>query len=139
VCLIDPAQATITIVSAGHPPPLLVDSTHASFVDVVNAEPASFFPPERRPEAVTIAIPDGTALLLYTDGLVERRTESVDVGLRRLADHVGASRWATADDLCDAALDGALAGTDRRDDVCLLVVQLPAGSGLSRDRDETRQ
>ena len=83
---------------------------------------------------MTIAIPDGTALLLYTDGLVERRDESVDVGLRRLTDHIAGSGWADADDLCDEALAGSLEGTERRDDVCLLVVRRLAEVGVSPDR-----
>jgi serine phosphatase RsbU (regulator of sigma subunit) len=122
VCLLDPGEATITIVSAGHPPPLFVDAASASPVDVANTEPASFFAPDRRPEPTTIPIPDGAAVLLYTDGLVERRDESVDVGLDRLIEHVGRTSWNNAEELCDAALDGALADTGPRDDVCVLAV-----------------
>src|SRR6185312_7557688 len=93
VCLLDPAAATITIVSAGHPPPLFADAASASLIGVVNAEPANFFPPDRQPEPVTITIPTGAALLLYTDGLVERRDESVDIGLGRLIDHITSTGW----------------------------------------------
>jgi serine phosphatase RsbU (regulator of sigma subunit) len=135
VCLLDPTAATITIVSAGHPPPVFVDAAGASLVGVENTEPASFFAPERRPQPVTIAVPDGGALLLYTDGLVERRSEGVDVGIRRLTDHITRTRWSNADELCDAALDGALADSEQRDDVCLLAVHRPMRTVVSRDRD----
>jgi serine phosphatase RsbU (regulator of sigma subunit) len=135
VCVLDPARAAVTIVSAGHPPPLFADAASASLVGVVNTEPASFFAPGRRPEPITIAIPPGSALLLYTDGLVERRHESIDIGLRRLTDHVSQSGWTGADGLCDAALEGALAGADRRDDVCLLALLRQPPIGLSPDQD----
>ena len=137
VCVLDPAQATVTIVSAGHPPPVFVDPASTSLVGVVNTEPASFFPPDRQPEPTTITIPGGAALLLYTDGLVERRNESLDVGLRRLTDHITSTRWNNVDELCDAALDGALDGTEQRDDVCLLVVHRIAEVGVSPDQDGT--
>jgi hypothetical protein len=63
----------------------------------------------------------GQALVFYTDGLIERRNESLDQGLQRLARSVVLP--ATSGDLCDAALSGCLTGVRRNDDVCILAIR----------------
>jgi hypothetical protein len=69
--------------------------------------------PGRRLEAEATPAP-GSVLLLHTDGLVERRDEPLDAGVRRPA---GAVRTLAADDP-DALCDGVLAapGAERHDD-----------------------
>jgi hypothetical protein len=62
-------------------------------------------------------------LLLFTDGLVERRTEHLDDGLERLRAGVAGRVDLRADELCDAAVDVCLSGRTRADDVCVLVVR----------------
>jgi serine phosphatase RsbU (regulator of sigma subunit) len=59
--------------------------------------------------------------VLFTDGLVESRTEDLDAGLARL--QAAASRRVTADpdELCDRLL-GDLAGSHRADDIALLAL-----------------
>jgi serine/threonine-protein kinase RsbW len=65
---------------------------------------------------------EGETLILYTDGLVERRSESIDAGLDRLARAAllaGGSPATHADDICDALL-----GRDEQDDdVCVLTTR----------------
>ncbi len=81
-----PDEATVTFVLAGHPPPLLVPVVGGS--RLVEAEPglplgvaeAADYP------ATTVALPPGAALVLYTDGLVESRTDSIGDGLQRITD-----------------------------------------------------
>jgi serine phosphatase RsbU (regulator of sigma subunit) len=68
-----------------------------------------------------LTLEPGASLLLFSDGLVERRGEDLDVGLRRLTD----SLRAAPDDLHaipDVLLDANLRDDHRRDDVCLLLV-----------------
>lgn len=76
--------ATFRYVSAGHLPPLLLDAGATRFASVDEPDP----PLGRRKMHTwrerTLHLDRGTSLLLYTDGLIERRGESLDVGLARL-------------------------------------------------------
>jgi hypothetical protein len=76
---------SLTIANAGHPAPLLVAVDGASFVESPVGSPlgVAHLAPY---ESVTMPIPRGATLLAYTDGLVERRGEHLDVGLARLKD-----------------------------------------------------
>ncbi len=74
----------ITLANAGHPPPLLVFGGGSEYLEVPAGHPLGLGPSSYRPATVTM--PVGSTLLLYTDGLIERRSEGIDVGMRRLAD-----------------------------------------------------
>ena len=97
---IDWDTRTITYSSAGHPPPALLradgPSSSSTRPPTRRSAPAPNQVP--RPQA-TAAFTDGATLVLYTDGLIERRREDIDTGLRRLADalarHQGADPEAT--------------------------------------------
>jgi serine phosphatase RsbU (regulator of sigma subunit) len=107
--------------NAGHPPPLLVradGSAELLFRDsdlLVGLDPST----GRHDHAVHLS--EGDVLVLYTDGLVERRGERLDASLEQLraaAEQVGA---ADAEEWCDALL--ARVGDDPQDDIALLVVR----------------
>jgi phosphoserine phosphatase RsbU/P len=66
-------------------------------------------------------------LLLFTDGLVERRDRSIDDGLAQLLDEVAARRGASLTDLADEVPRALTAGGAGEDDVCLLAFELVAG------------
>jgi anti-anti-sigma factor len=107
---------------AGHPPVLLVDDGGARFLDG-GAGPVLGVPGRPPYAEAGAALPAGTSAVLYTDGLVERRGETLDAGLQRLA-----SAAARLSDLGPDALVGALAGAvlddaPAADDVALLVVR----------------
>ncbi|MCF3135724.1 PP2C family protein-serine/threonine phosphatase, partial [Streptomyces olivochromogenes] len=77
---------TISYSSAGHPPPALrrTDGT-VEFLDQATDPPLAARPEHvPRNQAVT-AFCEGDVLVLYTDGLIERRREDIDTGLARLA------------------------------------------------------
>jgi serine phosphatase RsbU (regulator of sigma subunit) len=80
----------ITLANAGHPPPLLVPADEpAQFLPVATTVPLGVQPEGRT--ATEHVLNEGATLLLYTDGLIERRREDIDVGLDRLracADHL---------------------------------------------------
>jgi serine phosphatase RsbU (regulator of sigma subunit) len=63
----------------------------------------------------------GETLLLYTDGLVERRGELLDVGLGRLVD-AASSQGGDLDDFVDSLL-GRLAGPGSQDDIAVLALR----------------
>ncbi|MGW9032729.1 SpoIIE family protein phosphatase, partial [Streptomyces sp. NPDC055722] len=77
---------------AGHPPPLLItDDGNASYLAGGHAMLLGLRPNLERPTTRT-PLPDGATLLLYTDGLVESRTRSLDDGMTRLRQHATTHR-----------------------------------------------
>jgi len=128
---LDPASGRLQLVSAGHPPPVLVDGGRAELVELAPGPPlcAPSAPDSFR--SVTATLQPGNALVLFTDGLVERRTDSLDAGFARLLRAFGpADADTTADEYCEVAIEACLRGTEQEDDVCLLaVVRHPGASG----------
>jgi serine phosphatase RsbU (regulator of sigma subunit)/CheY-like chemotaxis protein len=120
--VLDPVQRRLEVVSAGHPPPLLVerDGT-ASFVE---CEPHTPLGVIEAPiyQASVRQVPAGALLLLYTDGLVEERDENLADGLERLRTSVDAS-IERLDELCDSVLEKMVPG-EKNDDIALLVCRL---------------
>jgi serine phosphatase RsbU (regulator of sigma subunit) len=113
--------------SAGHPPPLVVapDGT-ARYLAGGLSTPLGVAANGDRPSA-GVDLEAGSLLLLYTDGLVERRDASIDVGMARLAE---AARRADRDPerFCDAVVEAMLGSDGPADDVALLAVATnPAG------------
>jgi hypothetical protein len=111
----------LAIASAGHPPAVLADLDGARLVTGVLTPPLGAGVPAVE-EAQRLHLGHGARLLLYTDGLVERRDERLDRSLEALR-MVVASAPAALDALCDRVLE-ALApdGGVWPDDVALLAV-----------------
>ena len=110
--------------NAGHPPPVL--RTRDGAVTVLDAEHTTELllgldPDAVRSERVT-DLPPGSALVLYTDGLVERRAAGLDDGIERLVRTVAAAGDTTAEGLADVIL-AELGPTSHEDDVALLVLK----------------
>src|SRR3954465_12799456 len=122
VCaVVDLAGLTITYSNAGHPPPLLVHDDQVVWLDQALATPLAVNDPTR-PEARLDVRPDDL-LVLYTDGLVERRNESLDVGLLRLADAAVALRGEPVEDVANRLIE-RLVGKTASDDVALVVKRI---------------
>ena len=122
---IDFDARTITYSSAGHPPPVLVHADgRVEFLDRATDTPLDARPePVPRPQAAT-TYTDGATLVLYTDGLVERRREDIDTGLTRLADSLVRHRGADPETLADAVLLELLPPGGATDDTALIIVRL---------------
>jgi serine phosphatase RsbU (regulator of sigma subunit)/anti-sigma regulatory factor (Ser/Thr protein kinase) len=75
---------TFRFVSAGHAPPLVVDREGAAFTTPERTNPPLGLTQAPSFTEAIVPLRFGTSILLYTDGLVERRDESLDVGLERL-------------------------------------------------------
>ncbi len=116
---------TITYSSAGHPPPALVHADgRVEFLDGATDPPLDARPdPLPRPEAVT-TFSAGATLVLYTDGLIERRREDIDTGLARLADSLTRHRREDPERLADSVLLELLPPGGATDDTALIVVRL---------------
>ena len=122
----------MTYACAGHMPPLLqVPGEAPRFLWDGRSAPLGSRAGRTARLEQRIVLPPGSRLLLYTDGLVERRDRTIDIGLRRLATEVAARREAPLPGLA-AALAGRLVGADHADDVCLLCVALGAEERLDR-------
>ncbi len=85
--LIDAQAGTLTLANAGHPEPLLVEDGTARFVAAPRGIPVGVDAAGSY-AATTIEVAAGATMLAFTDGLVERRGEVIDVGLERLRNAV---------------------------------------------------
>ncbi|MET7294676.1 SpoIIE family protein phosphatase [Streptomyces griseoloalbus] len=122
---IDFERRTITYSSAGHPPPVLLHHDgRLEFLDQATDPPLDARPdPTPRPEAMT-TFASGATLVLYTDGLIERRREDIDTGLLRLAESLRRHRTEDPETLADIVLLELLPPGGATDDTALVVVRL---------------
>ncbi|WP_327232738.1 SpoIIE family protein phosphatase [Streptomyces sp. NBC_01317] len=108
--------------TAGHPPPLVVAADGTTrYLDEAHAMLIGLLPATSRP-TVTTELPPGSTLLLYTDGLIESRTQDIDSGLRRLRAYTAAHHTQPLDRLC---IDLARHLGDTRDDITLIGARIP--------------
>ncbi|WP_159806917.1 SpoIIE family protein phosphatase [Cellulomonas citrea] len=120
-----PGGAHLRYVNAGHPPPLLrlPDGT-VRRLDARPMLPVGLDDGTRPVAQGDIDVPHGAVLVLYTDGLVERRDRHLRAGIDALADALAQAPTEGAEQIRDHLL-GALVGDRLDDDVCLLVVRCP--------------
>ncbi|SOD81119.1 SpoIIE family protein phosphatase/ATP-binding protein [Streptomyces sp. Ag109_G2-15] len=128
--LYDPVAGRVTVARAGHPGPALVlpDGT-AAYPDVPVSPPLGLgfgMPVEAR----ELALPEGSRLVLYTDGLVEDRDRDLDTGLEQLRATLAGRPGRTPEETC-ADILGAVLPARPSDDVALLVARTRL---LDRDR-----
>jgi anti-sigma regulatory factor (Ser/Thr protein kinase) len=122
-CVLDLETRSITLARAGHPPPVVraadgtvrvLDSGSTLPLGVIGGAVPSEF---------TFALADGDTLLLYTDGLVERRSEPFDAGIDRLIAALGGGSGAAAAS-CDRVLARLVGEQSTGDDVAVLAVHV---------------
>jgi serine phosphatase RsbU (regulator of sigma subunit)/anti-sigma regulatory factor (Ser/Thr protein kinase) len=127
VCaVLDPATGELVYSSAGHPPPILVlaDGT-TRLLDDGHTIPLGIRPDRPRPEA-RVTIPARATLLLYTDGLVERRRSALDHGIARVSNLLRDGRSSALDDLANQIMSGLAPSDGYQDDVAVLLYRHPA-------------
>jgi serine phosphatase RsbU (regulator of sigma subunit) len=124
VACFDPLSGKVTWTRAGHPPPLLCTADDAHFLEEGPGTPLGTLRCDYT--TASIALPRGALLVLYTDGLVERRGHSIDEGLSWIAHEVVARRGDDPDAICRALLEGAAAGGRTEDDMCVLALRTAA-------------
>jgi PAS domain S-box-containing protein len=127
--VIEPDRGRLSFVNAGHPPPLLVPARGAPVLLEGVTPPLGVSDLPVHPETV-VEFPPDAAIVLYTDGLVERRGEGVDVGLKRL---LGAARGSRdgLEALRDRVIESCLGPSSGDDDVTALFVRAEPEIGPS--------
>lgn len=117
----DPVSEACTMARAGHPEPAVVrpDGT-VTCPGVPASTPLGLggYPFE----TAEFSLPQGSQLVLYTDGLVEDRTHDIDVGMERLRQALDGSERRTPEETCQAVID-ALKPSHSSDDIALLVAR----------------
>ncbi|MDQ0486154.1 SpoIIE family protein phosphatase [Streptomyces sp. SID8376] len=124
--VLDPATGELTYSGAGHPPGILVhpDGT-VRLLEEGCALPLAVRPGRTRPEA-TCSLPARATLLLYTDGLVERRRLPLSTGIERAGHAVREGRDMPVEDLAGAVMARLAPAGGYDDDVALLLYRHPA-------------
>ncbi|MCW2664247.1 MAG: hypothetical protein JWP83_5399 [Mycobacterium sp.] len=127
VCaVLNPDTGELVYSSAGHPPPILVDADGTTrILDDGHTIALGVRPDWPRPEA-RVTVPPRATLLLYTDGLVERRRRALQHGISRAAALVQDGRDSTLDDLANRIMSGLAPSGGYQDDVVLLLYRHPA-------------
>jgi PAS domain S-box-containing protein len=133
VCVLDPATGLLRYACAAHPPPLvLYPDGEAAYLEEGRSPPLCAVDGGIRPEAA-VRLPVGSTLLLYTDGLVERRGTSLDARLEQLRVSLVRHAGLPFENLGDALISDLLGGDPIDDDVALLMTTIsgPPADALS--------
>jgi PAS domain S-box-containing protein len=122
--VLDPATRELRYASAGHPPILVVEPDgRTRWLEGGRSVPVFAGLAGEREDAVEILGP-GSMLVLYSDGLVERRGERLSTGLERLAETASGVRALPAQEAGDRILTALGADRTHDDDVVVLCVQV---------------
>jgi serine phosphatase RsbU (regulator of sigma subunit) len=125
------ATGAVRYACAGHPPPVLLPASGSGqLVWEGRSTPLGTYGQGRRGEAA-LTLGPRDRLLLYTDGLVERRDRALDDGLAALAAAVGTTGGEPLAGAVRGIAEDLLRDERGRDDVCLLLLEWTgAGTGL---------
>ncbi len=128
--VLDPAEGELRLASAGHLAPIVATSAGASWLEIA-VDPPLGAGVRRAFRETRAALADGDLVVLFTDGVVERRDEAIDVGVGEIAALAAATDGVPTAVLADRMLEAVL-GADAFDDRALLVARVgaavPAGS-----------
>jgi serine/threonine-protein kinase RsbW len=125
---IDLAEGVMRYACAGHPPPLVLEpGEEPRVIWGGRSAPLGAYAGAVTRDEGELSLAPGARLLLYSDGLVERRGEAIDEGIARLGREFARNRSAPLHELVERVSEAMLAGETSRDDVCLLSVELHRG------------
>jgi len=131
VCLrftIHDAQVRVEYVNAGHPAPFVSLPDGQVFqLSRAHTLPVGLAPPGAPVAQEELVLPLGSTVVLFTDGLVERRDRSLADGFDALEQALRSAPGPSAQDVRDHLLT-ALVDEHPEDDLCLLVVRCPAAT-----------
>ncbi len=125
LAILDTESGVMRYSSAGHPPAVLASpESETLLLTGAQSVPLAVRLGDSRPQA-TQELPPGSRLLLYTDGLVERRGASLDDGIARVADVVNSSMGLPIDAVADVVLSDLAPSAGYDDDVAIVVYHRP--------------
>jgi serine phosphatase RsbU (regulator of sigma subunit)/anti-sigma regulatory factor (Ser/Thr protein kinase) len=120
---LDPEAEELEVVTAGHLPPLLIEPDgEARLLEQTHGLPVGVRTGHDY-QACRYPFPTGSRLLLYTDGLIERRNESIDEGFGRLTVAAQAAAGRTDSSFADRVYRALIDETPLEDDIALLAVE----------------
>lgn len=120
VAVSQPPYDSIRLTSAGHLPPVLAVPGEAPAVVDLPVRTLLGAGTDELPRSRTIEFPCGATLLACTDGLVERRGEALEVGMRRLTESVRAD---DPDEVCRDVMEALVGRALPRDDIAIIAVR----------------
>ncbi len=128
----DPETRQVRYSNAGHPPALLIANGSSTYLLDGLAPPVGVTADDLFIEA-SRELNEGSTLLLYTDGLVERRGVSIDSGLDRLRTEATEHGDADLEELCDRLLSTLVEPGNIDDDIAVVALrlQVPGGAPLT--------
>jgi hypothetical protein len=126
VCAVSaPPYDTFRITLAGHPPPVIAVPNGPSALPDLTVDPPLGVAADRSRSTTEVSLPDGAAMVLYTDGLIERRGEVIDVGVERLRRAV---RAGAPEEVCNRVLRELIGTTIPNDDIAVVALRRTATS-----------
>jgi anti-sigma regulatory factor (Ser/Thr protein kinase) len=136
--VLDPATGHLRYSAAGHPPPIvaLADGT-THLLDRGRSRPIAIRPEQERQEA-TYDLTPRTTLLLYTDGLVERRRQPLTTGIDQAVAAVRLGRRTPIEDLATEVMEHLAPAGGYDDDVALLLYRQPGPLELEFPAEPSR-
>jgi phosphoserine phosphatase RsbU/P len=119
--VLDPSAGRFDVALAGHPPPLIATAEEQSrFLEVPVGPPVGYNLAVTGRRGTTAELPEGALLVLYTDGLVERRGTDLDARLEQLRETV---RPDTPEFVCARVMARMVGGRPANDDIAMLAVR----------------
>lgn len=127
--VLDPASGVLRYACAGHPPPLVLPAEgEARLLWEGRSTPLGALDPRHERAEGRTRLEPGDTIILYSDGLVERRGEPLDAGLERLCRKAHEFRALDVDELCDRLVESMRVEVAASDDVAVLAVRLVRAS-----------
>lgn len=123
--VLDPVRGLVRYSNAGHMPPILADVDKTGrLLEGGRSVPLATFETPRRPEATT-PLPPGSTLVLFTDGLVERRGEDIDEGFAKIAAILADTAEKLPREVADSVLSALRPDGGYDDDIAMVVYRQP--------------
>ncbi|OBI14586.1 SpoIIE family protein phosphatase [Mycobacterium sp. E2497] len=122
LAILDTESGVLQYSNAGHMPAVLVGSEPGTVMMLTDASsvPLAVRRTEPRPQASRV-LPPGSTLMLFTDGLVERKHESIDDGINRAAAVLAKTTTLPLDSVADAVLRELAPASGYDDDVAMVI------------------
>jgi PAS domain S-box-containing protein len=125
LAVLDPDSGEFCYSCAGHLPAVLAaPHSEPTLLAEASSVPLAVHRKASRPQA-SVALPPGSTLMLYTDGLVERREVSIDEGIARVSATVAGGMNLPVDAVADAVLAEMAPATGYDDDIAIVIYRHP--------------